>query len=231
MSGLFVTIEGIDASGKSSTVAQVVEALNERGYDATQITRKDVPEQTPYIHAFMKQFKEIFWKYNNDDPLREMPDECWLFMHALWYQLLDQYHISPMKAQNKIVVIDAWYYKILARFMTKEHFNKTLLHSIFSGLQTGDAVFLLHADPAICWSRRTSFSKPELGEFDNHIGDARERFVSFQSKVSETYLKLAAESNWNVLHTDQLSRSQIVHTIADRISEIKAASTERSHVV
>ncbi|WP_197256357.1 dTMP kinase [Paenibacillus dendritiformis] len=217
MQGLFIPIEGIDASGKSTAIGTVVDRLHAEGIDAIKLSKRDFHTGSNYINNFMKQFKKIFWDYDNRDPLTEIPDEAWLFMHSLWHTLQNKHIIRPLKKQGKVILMDGWYYKIYARFLLKEQFNKMLLNHIFRELEQGDVIFWLDTSPETCWSRRNSFKKPELGEFDAYTGSAYDRFISFQGKVSQQYKQLACGENWIHVESEKLNESEVAEFITDEI--------------
>jgi thymidylate kinase len=220
MSGLFVTLEGIDASGKTSVVVKVEELLRERGISVAQLNKKQTDYPSSYLTNFMVNFKTLLWDSKNTDPVTEIPDEGWLFMHALWYRIMAEHLIKPLLESNQVVLIDSWYYKILARFLLKEKFDYSLAYKVFDNLPQGDYVFMLDARPEVCWERRNSFKQSELGGHDFLKGTPYLRFTEYQSRVREQLLKLSRHYNgWFVIDTQNMDIDQVANAVSDKLIE------------
>jgi dTMP kinase len=220
MKGLFITLEGIDASGKTSIAVKIQELLRTRGVSVAQLEKKQTEYSSPYLTNFMTNFKGLLWDSKNTDPVTEIPDEGWLFMHALWYRIIAEHLINPLLESNQIVLIDSWYYKILARFLLKEKFDDSLTYKVFDSLPRGDYVFMLDAHPEVCWKRRNNFKQSELGGHDFYEGTPYLRFTEYQSKVREQLLKLSQKNKgWFVIDTQDMDVEKVANLVVEQLNE------------
>ncbi|SCZ09444.1 dTMP kinase [Alkaliphilus peptidifermentans] len=220
MLGKFICLEGIDASGKTSVSDEIIELLNERKIKAIQLYKKQTDYPSKYLTYFMSSFKELLWEAKNDYPVREITDNGWLFLHAAWYTIMAENLILPNLKNYEIVLIDSWYYKILARFLAKQQFDYELVNRVFFHLPKGNHIFMLDASPEICWERRKDFKPAELGENEKFEGSSYSRFISYQNQVREQYLNLSHNKNWHVINTESKTIKQVSHNIVDTLEKL-----------
>lgn len=216
----FICLEGIDCSGKTTTAENVIKILNEKGIDAIQLYKKQTQYPSEYLMRHMTSLKELLWGTKTNDPIREITDMGWLLLHAHWYTIMASNIIMPNLKIHQIVLIDCWFYKILARFLIKPNFDHEFAYKVFSYLPQGDCIFMLDVDPEICYNRREKFTASELGESEGLTGDEKSRFIKYQSKVREKYLYLSNKLCWNVIHEDNKSPNEISLLIVKRIEEL-----------
>lgn len=216
--GLFVSLEGIDACGKTTTAKQVVDLLNSKGFRSVLLEKKSIEYPTFYLKLFMKKFKDLLWDYKMGDPVTEISDYGWINMHALWYDNMYNHMIKPNLEKYEIVLLDSWYQKILTRYMLKENFNQDLLNSIFSHLPEGDLTIMLDVSPQKCWERREHFKVSELGGHDDIEGSPKEKFCNYQNAVRKKFLSLSENKrNWVVLNTEHSNEKATAEIVKDTI--------------
>jgi dTMP kinase len=221
MSGILVCLEGIDASGKTTTSSALVDYLYSRGVSVIQLEKKGIEYPTNYLSTFMSKFKELLWESKKEDPVTEIPDAGWLYMHALWYKIMDSNLIQPALSNYEVVVVDSWYHKISTRFMLKDNFDYELVRKVFEDLPKGDLVFMLDVAPEICWGRRENFKPSEIGGHEFLVGSEYDRFIRYQSKVREYMLKLATkEEKWRIVDANSISFEEKVAIIAEETKKI-----------
>lgn len=213
--GIFVSLEGIDACGKSTTVQAVYKMLLNESINAALIDRKTTEYNSAYLRWFMSKFKDLLWGAKKDTPVTEISDNGWLFMHALWYDIMSDNIIKPSKDNYDIILIDGWFYKIYSRFNLKKAFDHSITEKVFSKLIRCDNVFILDTKPEICWERRSSFKPSELGYHDYYKGDERQRFIEYQDKVRNELIHLSKKHDgWSIINTGDLSVNEIALNIS-----------------
>ena len=213
---MFVCIEGIDGAGKTSVSETVNTLLWEKGIKSIKISKKDIHYKSSYLSLTMHSLKQILWDQIKNEPIYEVTNSGWLFLHAAWYTIMWNNMIQELLTQYEVVLIDGWCYKLMCRFLTKENFDKNIVYHVFDELMQGDLVFLLDVHPEICFSRKNSFTCSEMGLHEQMKGSKKERFINFQLLVREEYIKLAMSKKWKIINVDSLC----VESTARIISEI-----------
>ncbi|MCL2606762.1 MAG: hypothetical protein FWD93_05740 [Coriobacteriia bacterium] len=216
--GLFVCIEGIDGSGKSTVANQVCEILNQsQANSACLLDRKNTEYDSEYLSSLMTDFKNVLWKEGIGKPVREVTDHGWLFFHAAWYTIVAANTLPRRLETYEYVLMDGWIYKIMSRFMAKGDFDTDLVSRIFEHLPRGDKIFFLEASPAICYERKTSFTDAEIGENEGISGEVKDRFISYQAKVLECYKALSVQNNWQTVDASEKNAEDVSKIIAHQL--------------
>ena len=201
--GKLVCIEGIDASGKSKVAEQLCQELNYKGCQAVVLNKKDLDFSTEYITKFMANIKKSMWESKKDDPVQQISERAWLYLHAFWYEVVENDRLNLMMKSYDYVIIDGWFYKFLARHFVNVGKKEKYPISIFEKYKKGDFIYLLDIEPSICWGRRKEFKLSEMGA---HAGMQQEScfesYVGYQNLVRKEYLNMAQENKWNIIHVD-----------------------------
>jgi len=100
--GLFICIEGLDKSGKTSQSILLVEALSKKGYDAVYTTEPSRGEIGRFIRRYVLQRK------------RRVPAVVEALLFAADRADHTEKEVKPMLKQGKIVVSDRYLYSSLA---------------------------------------------------------------------------------------------------------------------
>ncbi|MBC1604424.1 hypothetical protein HCJ39_06830 [Listeria rocourtiae] len=210
MVGKFICFEGLDGSGKTNVSSAVFDKLMEQRGDVLFINKKDLEGFTPYVKQHMEQIKNVLWDYAPDDPLSDLGDEHWLHLNIAWFAALDYCKIRKALLQDKVVIIDNWYYKFLSRYLLKPHYDEKYIVQSFSRLRVPDKVIYLDVTPSNAVKRRNEYSITETGNMDGFEGNNAENFINYQSKVREVLLGHVRMNNWSVINTDILTEEQVV---------------------
>ena len=205
MRGRLVTIEGIDACGKTTIAKLVTTRLQARGFDAVFVNKKQTSGYaSSYLTRFVEGLSQSLWNAQPDDPVSEIPEESWMFLHALWYRTMQDHLLDGLLNRHPYVVMDGWYYKFLARHRVHGERDPSFTRRVLHEIKPADAIFLLDAKPETCWERRASFRASELGAHHGSIVGAPEaRFVRYQTEVRRIYLAMASEESWRKIDADQ----------------------------
>lgn len=172
--GLFISLEGIDACGKSSLCARLAAAL--------AAEREVVSVREPGGTAISEQVRAVLLDVRN----RGMTPRAEALLYAAARaQLVDEL-LRPALAAGKIVLADRYMDSTIAyqgqgRGLDEEQLHE--LNRICTGGLTPDLTLLLDIDPAAAAQRRRL------------QGDAPDRLeaegLAFQTRVREAYLRLA----------------------------------------
>lgn len=176
MSGLFISFEGIDGSGKSTQARLLADALKTRGHDVVLTREPGGSPGAEEIRALVLQGDPDRWSAET---------EILLFTAARRDHL--ERTIRPALADGKIVICDRFadstrMYQGLSRGDLRALVDQ--LHSLMIG-QEPDLTVLIDMDPGVGLSRALSRQ------------GAEERFESFgqdlQEKMRSGFLALAQE--------------------------------------
>ncbi|MCK4827685.1 hypothetical protein KA005_68795 [bacterium] len=219
MTGFFVPIEGIDGCGKTSTAQAVTQALSVRGINAKFVNKKQTEGYFGrYLPRFMRGLKTALWDAEPSDPVSEVPEDVWLYLHTCWYKMLAIKLIKPLVTDGQIVIMDGWYYKFLARHLVNGNFDFQHSYRVLAELPLGNPVFFLDVLPKVSWSRRESFRASEIGAHGQDIsGSSQERYMAYQGAVREQFLKFSHAENWQVLPIGSSGLENVTQIIVDII--------------
>lgn len=219
--GKFIVIEGIDGSGKTTISNHVSEKLNDNGYKTIFVNKKNTDICDEYIKKFMGNIRKSLWENSPTDPVGEVPEKAWLFLHSLWYTMMEEKVINKLIDDYQFVIMDGWYYKFLARHLTNGEFDFELSYSIINTLRKGDYTFLLDIKPEECFKRRDDFKPSELGAHEikqkENGGTAFNKFVRYQNMVRNQYLRFGKEYGFNVIDTNNKDIDEVSKEIVNKI--------------
>ncbi|MFR3142006.1 MAG: dTMP kinase [Lacrimispora saccharolytica] len=191
--GKLVIIEGIDGSGKTTISKQLNDILSTM-YKSIYINRKNFEVDSVFVNKFMSNIKKSLWESTSTDPINEIDEEGWLYIHMLWYHLFQKNYLEPMLEQYDYVIMDGWFYKFWARHLTNGGVDIDYSKQIISRLCKGDIVFYLKVNPDVCFYRKENCNQAELGILGDTKGSSpEERFVDYQSKVQIQYEQMSRE--------------------------------------
>jgi dTMP kinase len=78
----------------------------------------------------------------------------WILLIASWYSALDR--IQPLFSAHadRIVVVDGWYYRNIAKTVVRAGGDERWLDSLFASAVNPNVVVVLDVDPEVAWTRR-----------------------------------------------------------------------------
>ena len=217
--GLFISIEGIDGSGKSTLINELKQTHSFLGRPLV-IVDKNVAIGSDYIEQHTNGLRNLLWLEKNQQNRNTISDLHWLCLAASWFILLEQHIIAPNLLEGKSVVVDSWYAKLLARFLLKDKNVAEYSKSIFCMLEKPTLTILLDVDPILAATRKKSFGYSECGNFDGLEGNTKENFIEYQSKVRRSYKELAIEENWITVAYPDISINTLVREASSRLGAL-----------
>jgi dTMP kinase len=198
VSGLFVTFEGGEGSGKSTQIARLAEHLRLGGRDPV-ITRE--PGGTPLGEGIRSLLLD---PSRSPEPLAEA-----LLMEAARAELVAQV-IRPALARGRVVLCDRYADSTLAYQGGGRGLDRAMLRELnraATGGLTPDLTLLFDLDPTVGLARRDA-----SGEHNRLDGEPPD----FHARVRAAYLELAREEARRFVTLDA---SLAPATIGARVSE------------
>ena len=182
--GIFITLEGIEGSGKTTLVPPAVDFLERRGFDCV-VTRE--PGGTDIGQAI----RQIVLDSANRamDPTAEL-----LLYMADRAQHIAQV-IRPALNHGKAVICDRYFDATLAYQGYARGLDIDLIHSIHTaviGSVTPDLTVLLDLSPRVGLSR--AWARIDAGGRDGSETRFEEEAIDFHRRVREGYLQLARQA-------------------------------------
>ena len=175
MQGVFVTLEGVDGSGKTTQTALLVRALEEAGCEVVRL-------REPGGTAISEQIRHILL-----DPMNSaMCDECELLLYEASRAQLVREVIEPALAAGKVVVCDRYYDSTYAYQAGGRGLDDDLVRRanvLGSCGRVPDATVVFDIEPRVAWGRAIANGADRLEAAG----------LSFQEKVRAAYLRLAEE--------------------------------------
>lgn len=228
--GPFLVVEGIDGAGKSTVCRIVAERL--RGFVA--MSNKSICDEPDWAVDTMHRLAGLIWPRTDTDYDHLLPAAYWLHLQAAWYAVLSDLVITPRRKGGQSIVVDGWYYKLVAKLALRG-FNRAQLDRAFEHVAQPDQVALLSVQPDVVWDRPRDFRLTELGLHhpDEYPELGRESFIDYQTRIAAELAELARRHGWTVVpvtstDTPQATAATIVRLV-ERLGK-RPADDEASEV-
>ena len=170
--GYFIVFEGIDGSGKTTVLNRCFDYLTSKGYSVIKLYE-------PTNGTFGKKIREISFKNRNDLDIEE---ELSLFVEDRKENI--ERNIKPALAQNKIILLDRYYYSTIAyqsaSGIDKNHIYK--LHRQF--IIEPDLVLIFDLNPETSISRIMKNREGKANDFEklDYLRKVRNNYLEFKNK-------------------------------------------------
>lgn len=194
MSGLFITLEGTDGSGKTTQINRLKEYFSERGYRVV-CTRE--PGGTP----IGEKIREIIIDKNNS----EMANITEALLYAAARAQLVNEVIEPVLKDGGVVISDRFLdsslvYQGFARGMG-ENFIKNINRACVNSLEP-DITFLLKLKPEDSIARKSKQAELDRLEAEK---------ANFHQRVFDGYISLARRNKERIKIIDALKTEEDIH--------------------
>ncbi|EIU6784210.1 hypothetical protein L5164_003780 [Vibrio parahaemolyticus] len=217
MKGKFISIEGIDGSGKSTIANELVTRLPN-----TVLISKDVSSfiQDSFVKGQLNNIKKSLWDYPKDQDILKLGSYHWLLLIASWYAALGEQIEKEYLIKGINVIADGWHYKYISRFLLKSEFADDMLIELFKPILSPDKVILLDLSPHVAFDRKKAFTinPSESGAADGFDSSKGDGFVTYQGLVRGNYIDLAKANCWEIIQSDNLSIEESVCKVKKTLS-------------
>jgi dTMP kinase len=209
---MFISLEGIDGAGKTTIAGELAAALYRRGRRVVFV-RKDNPPlvENPETHEELHELARklyVTWKRKPVyDSLGEI--HC-ILVNASYYALLDTCVITPALRRGDLVLVDGWFYKLVARVLHNRADSPRDALPYFCGIRVPDKVVLLDVPAEVAVTRIDRFTGGETGVNNFGKPGSPEEFIAYQRVIGASLRNLASRHGWEVLDGRELSVAQTV---------------------
>jgi dTMP kinase len=191
---VLIAVEGIDGAGKSTVAREIVERLQVISIEACYADKKAAGQVAPDIAARADALSRLIW--NADAPVDRFGTLHWILLIASWYSALDR--IQPLFSEHadRVVIVDGWYYRNIAKTIVRASADERWLDSLFTPAVDPDVVVLLDVDPKVVWTRRSEFTDTELGRWDGFGGEPVDAFCGYQARIRQELVGMSDKRGW-----------------------------------
>jgi dTMP kinase len=224
---VFISLEGIDGAGKTTTAAMLVDMLRADGIQVTFAKHNATDTTDPYVAAYLADMRKL--QLSSDrGPYYQLGEPHWALIRASYYALVDHCVVTPALEAGNLVVADGWYYKFIARIMAGRAENHPdfarveQLLAIFAPIRVPGSVFMLDVPPHLAARRKQAFNPGELGPQNFGVEDHSRAFTRYQSSVREHLVAMSQIQLWNVLDGRDKSVRGIANAIRSHLDLIMA---------
>ena len=184
---LFIVIEGLDGSGKTSVTTELKKRLNDKSPDCVKLTYE--PHNPSCAGEFIR------------DVLEKRITQFDSRVLALAYAANRLDHgsrvISPWleKGKNRIIICDRYYLSSLV-YQSDEHFSFEQVMSLNEKARKPDIIFFLNVDSNVCYQRLKIRNQPaEI--FDKNLEEFRNKYLSAIKFLQKERQEKVVEINGN----------------------------------
>lgn len=217
--GAFLVLEGVDGSGKS-TIGRAVEATM-TDVPVVYTSHKEIPTHPPEVEQSMRELAAVLWP-KDQRHLAGLPSEYRVLLHAAWFSIFSECVIKPRVAAGAVMIVDGWYYKIMARLRV-DGYDQHYLDVIFSRAAEPDEVILLDPPVAEVWARKEAggrgFGPVEMGLYAGYKELGRDSFIDYQSRTRDAIKAVAEERQRRLVVVRDVS--SVEHTLSSVTSVIR----------
>ncbi len=215
--GLFVTFEGIDGSGKSTTARRLTERLRSRGIAVTYVEHNSHDLGHPAVSAYTAELLAMKRRTHTFE-FGILGEVHWALIRASYYALVDRFVVQPAVARGDIAIADGWYYKFLARLQTDgTGADFGWLRTVLGTMRAPDVVLLLDTPPELAAARKRAFNNSEFG-ITPAQGNQRAVFAAYQRRVRHRLLSMADTHGWHRIDSTGESPDEIATRALDRLA-------------
>lgn len=223
--GMFVTLEGIDACGKSYLAQQLLTEFTKQNQESALVNWKESTIKTDRLSRFLKEAVRTYVflaeKMEEQNPSLPLMD----LVSAAGFTVLWNEKVRPLVMEGKTVISDSWCFKGMARQILNarlygepeaiKNYEEWLfqVHQPALGI---DYSFFIDTPVEICWERKSVYTVHETGKSIGMKGSDRDTFLVYQSELRTILLEVAHNLDWHILEGDT---KKMIETIMEVFHE------------
>ncbi|MFJ8582782.1 dTMP kinase [Micromonospora sp. NPDC093277] len=215
-SDLFIAIEGIDGSGKTTATRNLVEALRKSGHEAIALNKRTPGVLDDYVTKHLSLLAEAIWTNSKNSPIHLLGERHWMHLHAAYLSALGkQIKEGQLVDKEGFVVVDGWVGKLTARMATGRVNSAEEIFSFFGSIVQPDVVIVLDVPPEVAEDRLAGDFT--VGETRSLGAETSPGFVAYQSEVRAILLHLAESHGWLVYRHQGKSPAEVAQDLMDML--------------
>ncbi|MDQ3233462.1 MAG: hypothetical protein M3Q07_16710 [Pseudobdellovibrionaceae bacterium] len=211
---MFLSIEGIDGSGKTT----LCQALTDILPDAVFLSRKSIGHNlSPELQEILGALRSAIWPRHDfrQEPIGTL---YWFFKLMAWYTAFDRTVLRQALTEHKYVVVDGWIHRPLVKTAMRSDLAYEELLVMSKHLTQPDLTFHLEVPAADCWARRQTYCFHEMGYWDGYLADdQRQNFLDYQQTIQEKLLDFGLRYDWKRIPN---AKRSVADTCAELVSLI-----------
>lgn len=191
---MFITVEGLDASGKSTFMCNLKKWLEAKGENVIVTGKKTITyDPNDYIGRCLIDLNKVLFEIIPGDDMTRIPNDAWVKMNASWFSIVSNNYFN----ENGIYLSDSWIYKRVARFLLLEEYSEEQLEEMFGTAKKADITFFLNVSPEVTYYRREKHSRKDYGFLlTDYNLCTQERFMEFQGRIYKNLCMFSEKYEW-----------------------------------
>ncbi len=209
--GMFVTLEGIDACGKSYLAHQLLSEFRGQNQDCTIVNWKESTIKTDRLSHFLREAVKTYVflaeKMEEQKPSLPLMD----LVSAAGFTVLWNEKVHPLVMKGVAVISDSWCFKGMARQIVNARLYgepeaiknyENWLFQVHNPALRIDYSFFIDTPVETCWERKSVYTVHETGKSIGFTGSDKDTFLLYQSELRSILLEFARKLGWHVLEGD-----------------------------
>lgn len=202
--GMFITLEGIDACGKSYLAHKLLLTLRERTQKCSIVNWKENTADSTFLKEAVTTYVALAEKMEEKAPSPPLMD----LVSAAGFTVLWNERVHPLVAAGVTVVSDSWCFKGMARQLVNARLYgypegidnyEEWIFQVHQPATRIDCSFFIDTPVETCWKRKKTCTIHETGKSIGMIGPDKNTFLEYQSALRSVLIEFAHKLNWRIL--------------------------------